>query len=109
MQKRSNISVIVPTYNEEQNVDLLVERLDRAFTKEDIVYEIIFIDDHSKDGTYEAATRLSAKYPVTIERKKGIKGKAHSLLQGFNRVNYELVAIIDADLQYPPEAIPGMM
>lgn len=103
------ISIIVPTLNEEGNVEALVHRIDGALNARGIIYELIFIDDHSKDRTVSLLQNLSQSYPLTVHLKRGSRGKAQSLLEGFQYARYPLIAIIDADLQYPPEAIPEMI
>jgi glycosyltransferase XagB len=107
--KHPAISVIVPAYNEAGNVKPLIERLHQTFTFHDITYEIIVIDDHSNDSTYSQVERLNKTYPIKLFSKRGKKGKAFSLLQGFANARYSLIAMIDADLQYPPENIPYMI
>lgn len=102
------ISVIIPTFNEEGNITELVHRLNSSLTKASINHELIVIDDHSFDGTWEILERLRKKYPLNIEQKIGQKGKAFSLLQGFQIAKFDTIAMIDADLQYPPEAITAM-
>lgn len=104
-----NISIIIPTYNEEKNIQPLVERLDKALKKNNIFYELIFIDDHSTDQTLRAILSLINKYPIKVYLKEGIQGKAYSLIEGIAKAQYDLVGMIDADLQYPPEAIPKML
>ncbi len=95
-----SVSVVIPTLNEAENVALLTERLARALAGK--TYELIFIDDHSDDGTLERLQQLQAHYPIIARTKQGKPGKAFSLLEGFGLARYEYVAIIDADLQYPP-------
>ncbi|HSW88593.1 MAG TPA: glycosyltransferase [Candidatus Saccharimonadales bacterium] len=102
------ISIIVPTWNEEGNVKLLVERIHTALLGKNIGYEMIFIDDHSTDKTVRILTSLSFQYPLRIYTKRGVKGKAQSLLEGFKKAKHDVICMIDADLQYPPEAIPDM-
>ncbi|MBM2818066.1 MAG: glycosyl transferase family 2 [Parcubacteria group bacterium] len=102
------ISILIPTLNEEGNISKLVERIGDSLRVGNIGYEIIFIDDHSTDGTINSIERISSLYPVSWHMKKGRKGKAHSLIEGFEYAKYDLLAMIDADLQYPPEAIPKM-
>ena len=58
------ISIIIPTYNERDNIIALVKRIDHALS--DYEYEIVFIDDNSSDGTTELAAALSPKYPVKV-------------------------------------------
>lgn len=103
------ISIIVPTYNESGNISDLVGRIHTALTARNIPYEIIFIDDHSTDATVSEIRSAIRSYPVRYYPKKGKKGKAWSLLEGFAKASYDTIAMIDADLQYPPEAIPPMM
>lgn len=104
------LSIVIPTLNERGNIDPLVERLSRALEESGVIWEAIFIDDHSTDGTYQMLERIAKKgFPITSFLKAGKRGKAHSLLEGFAKAKYEYIAILDADLQYPPEALPGMV
>jgi glycosyltransferase involved in cell wall biosynthesis len=103
--KRDSISIIVPTLNEAENLPLLFRRIDKALTKAAIPYEIIVVDDRSSDTTFEVASAAARSYNVTVVTKEGKRGKAFSLLQGFALAQYQIVCMIDADLQYPPEAI----
>jgi glycosyltransferase XagB len=109
MMKKNAISIIIPTWNEEENIRPLIERIHAALTVTRITYEILFVDDHSTDKTRNEINTLSRSYPITLYLKKGDKGKAHSLLQGFTKAKYDVICMIDADLQYPPEAIPEML
>jgi cellulose synthase/poly-beta-1,6-N-acetylglucosamine synthase-like glycosyltransferase len=103
----AGVSVVVPTLNEQDNVQQLVARLAAALKGQP--YEIIFIDDHSSDATYERIAALTGDYPIRVRLKEGTPGKAYSLVQGFKLARYDLLAMIDADLQYPPEALPEMI
>lgn len=109
MDNKLRLSVVVPTYNEELNVDSLVWQIHDALKSKGVIYEIIFIDDHSSDATVEKIKTLSKKFPVSVYLKEGEKGKAFSLRQGFDLAKYENFCMIDADLQYPPSAIPEML
>ncbi|MDQ3098511.1 MAG: glycosyltransferase [bacterium] len=109
--KKHAVSIIVPTWNEESNVVALIERIDAAMKKDSTVYEIVFVDDRSTDDTQKKIRSMLSQYPIrllvkpeTIER-----GKAQSLMLGFAESDYELLAMIDADLQYPPEALSNMI
>jgi cellulose synthase/poly-beta-1,6-N-acetylglucosamine synthase-like glycosyltransferase/glycosyltransferase involved in cell wall biosynthesis/O-antigen/teichoic acid export membrane protein len=103
------ISVIIPTLNEAGSVGMLTERLHQTFSAHKISYELIFIDDFSTDDTVDELSALAKTYPIKIQTKKGKRGKAQSLLQGFDLASSEILVMIDADLQYPPEAIPQML
>lgn len=109
----TQISIIIPTLNEAGNIAALVRRLARVFQERALTGELVFIDDHSTDGTRQKITALAAKYQDTFALqchvKQGQRGKAESLIEGFALAQYEVIVMIDADLQYPPEAIPGML
>lgn len=106
---RRGVSVVIPTLNEEGNIFSLTERIDRVFSSTQRQYEIIFIDDHSTDRTCEYINTAAKKYPIRLFSKEGKRGKAYSLLEGFQKVQYKYVAILDADLQYPPEVLQSMI
>lgn len=107
--KYNSISIIVPAYNEENNIKPLIERVHVALSKNKIKYEIIIVDDNSTDATRSIASELASTYPVILHVKKGKQGKAYSIHEGMQYVQYEAVAMIDADLQYPPEELPEMI
>ncbi len=102
------LSVVVPVKNEAKNVTPLVRRIHAALKKANIVYDIIFIDDHSSDDTVKILRELREKYPITTRTKRGKPGKAYSILEGSKLAKSEFVAMIDGDLQYPPELLPEM-
>jgi cellulose synthase/poly-beta-1,6-N-acetylglucosamine synthase-like glycosyltransferase len=105
------VSIVIPTLNESDNIEKLLLRLEAAMTKASISYEAIVIDDHSQDGTREIAINVAKanNLPVHVLSKQGQPGKAFSLIEGFAVAHYDILALIDGDLQYPPEAIPEMV
>lgn len=103
-----NISVVIHSYNEENNVNLIINRIDAALIKAGIQYEIIWVDDNSTDHTEYAVRSLTDLYPVKFFNKKGKKGKTSSLIEGFSYASGETIAVIDADMRFPPELIPEM-
>ncbi len=106
--KKTTISVVVPVYNELKSLKELIERLEKTLSTITSAYEIVFIDDHSTDGTYEFLNKQES-YKIAVYKKEGKKGKSFSLIEGFQKAKGEIVAMIDADLQYPPEALEGMI
>ncbi|NTW45461.1 MAG: glycosyltransferase [Candidatus Moranbacteria bacterium] len=104
------VSIVIPTLNEAENIPGLLRRVTLAFEDAPFRHELIFIDDRSTDGTADIV-REAAKEDPTIRcyEKVGRRGKAQSLLEGFAHASYDRIAYIDADLQYPPEAIPKMV
>ncbi|PIS15708.1 dolichol monophosphate mannose synthase, partial [Candidatus Roizmanbacteria bacterium CG09_land_8_20_14_0_10_41_9] len=103
------ISVVVPTLNEKSNLKPLIERIGGSLKIAGFDYEIIIVDDHSTDSSNLVIQSLTKKFPIRFYTKRGLKGKAQSLIEGFSYAKYPLIAMIDADLQYPPEAIPKMI
>jgi len=95
------ISVIVPTYNERDNIKSLIERIGKSLSHDN--YEILVIDDNSPDGTAGVAESMSEDYPVRIIRRPGKSGLASAVVEGIENSEGNIVGVIDADLQHPPE------
>jgi len=107
-----SVSIVVPALNEAANIPVLVKRLQAACQRSPLIasFEVIIVDDHSTDGTLEVCQRLAQRHTwLKVLQNQGQPGKAFSLLEGFRAARYELVGMIDADLQYPPEALPAMI
>ena len=104
------VSIVIPTLNEQDNIKPLVKRINAALSdKRRFEYEIIFIDDNSTDATPRVIAEMAETYPVQFFLKKGERGKAESLIEGFAKAQNPYIVMIDADLQYPPEHIPEMI
>ncbi|WP_297460684.1 glycosyltransferase [Thermococcus sp.] len=101
------VSVIVPTYNERDNLEELLERISRAMRDYD--YEIIVVDDDSPDRTWEFAQKLSEKYPLRVIRRTDEKGLSSAVIRGFKEASGDVFVVMDADLQHPPEKIPELV
>lgn len=101
------VSIIIPTYNERDNIEPLVERINSALSG--INYEIIIIDDDSRDGTAEIAENLSTGFPVRIIVRKDERGLASAVVEGFKQATGEILGVMDADLQHPPEVLPNLI
>ncbi len=95
------ISFVIPTYNESGNIAPLVERLSR--TLDSYQYEILFVDDNSKDGTADIANGLASRYPVKVLVRKEERGLATAVLHGIKHARGNIIGVMDADLQHPPE------
>lgn len=102
------LDIIIPVYNEADNVQPLAERINTALKKAKIKYHMYFVDDHSTDTTVSTLKRLAKKFPLTTLTKKGQRGKAFSILEAAQVATAPYLVMIDADLQYPPEVIPDM-
>ncbi len=109
MMEINGFSLVIPVLNEQSNIKTLIERLILAIPKATDNFEIIFIDDSSSDKTVEKIKYYSKNLPIKVFPKVGKIGKSYSLLEGFDRCSYNIIGMIDGDLQYPPEALPEMI
>ncbi len=101
------ISIIVPTYNEKDNVGLLLERVHKSMKNFD--YEIIIIDDNSPDGTSELVNKISKEYFVRLIVRRSEKGLASAIVEGFKNARGNIFVVMDADHQHPPEKITSLV
>lgn len=101
------LSVVVPAKDEEQNVELLYQKILSTIRKTRQTYEIIFVDDGSTDKTYERLTQITKKDKnVRVIRLRGNFGKSIALSAGFEKALGEIIITLDADLQDNPLEIP---
>ena len=104
------ISVVVPVHDEERSVALLYEELEAALEPGGELWEVVFVDDGSTDGTFAALTRLHARTPNTrVVRLRRNFGKSTALAAGFARAEGETIVTIDGDLQDDPAEIPQLL
>jgi polyisoprenyl-phosphate glycosyltransferase len=108
--KIKKISVILPTLNEFNNIQLIYDELLLELTKLDLLFEIIFIDDNSSDGTIDKIKSLSlsdenVKYLIMSKRF----GDQKCLMAGIDFCTGDAAIIMDSDLQHPPKYIPEMI
>ena len=109
MDKSLDISVVVPLYNERESLAELVAWIDRVARENDLSYEVIMVDDGSRDGSWQEIERLSALYPaIRAIRFARNYGKSAALYCGFDAAVGEVVFTMDADLQDSPDEIPEM-
>ncbi len=101
------VSIIVPTYNERENLNELFERVSKSLEGYD--YEIVIVDDDSPDRTWERAEEFSGRYPVKVIRRTREKGLSSAVIRGFKEASGDVLVVMDADLQHPPEKIPELL
>ena len=102
------VSIITPTYNEAENLPILVERLHEALGL--VPHEIIVADDDSPDRTWEVGERLAADDPtVKVMRRFHDPGLSASVLDGMSMARGDLLVVIDADLQHDTSVLPEMV
>jgi glycosyltransferase involved in cell wall biosynthesis len=102
----SMISVVVPTYQERENIERLVERSAAALSVSGEEFELIIVDDNSPDGTAQEVQRLQADRPwlKLIVRKNG-RDLSTAVLAGWRAAQGEILGCMDGDLQHPPEEL----
>jgi len=103
-------SIIVPVYEEEENIPILHERVTKAMEMADVSYEVVYVDDGSRDGSYAALLEVSNNDPrVTVVQFRRNFGQTAALAAGIDNSNGEIVVFMDADLQNDPEDIPRLL
>jgi len=110
MEKINLISIVVPVYNEYENLSFLNERLVKVLTAINIPYEIVYVDDGSSDDTYLRITELHK----ANNKIRGIIlsrnfGHQIALTAGMENVTGDIIVTLDGDLQHPPEVIPDLI
>ena len=109
MDRRLDISVVVPLYNEVESLAELAAWIDRVTSDNHLTYEIIMVDDGSSDGSWDEVERLKGEYPAIRGIRFGRNyGKSAALYCGFEAAEGEVVFTMDADLQDSPDEIPEM-
>jgi dolichol-phosphate mannosyltransferase len=104
-----DLAIILPTLNERGNLAPLVERIDRAIGSA-AVWEVIIVDDDSKDGTADEARALAlTDARVRVIQRIGRRGLASAAIEGFCATAAPFVAVMDADHQHDPALLPGML
>jgi dolichol-phosphate mannosyltransferase len=102
------VSVVVPTFNERDNVTTLYRRLEAAF--KDVPWEVVFVDDNSPDGTWQVVRELSrADNRVRCIRRIGRRGLSGACIEGILAASAPYAAVIDADLQHDETQLPKML
>lgn len=104
------LSVVIPAYNEEENVPILYEKLKKVLDSLGEDYEIIFVDDGSTDGTYQRLKQLAEKDSrLKVIRFKRNYGQTAAMSAGFEHAKGDVIITLDADLQNDPEDIPILL
>ncbi|HWP24694.1 MAG TPA: glycosyltransferase [Candidatus Binatia bacterium] len=99
------LSVVIPTLNERENILELIRQLTTLLDRElGDSYELIVVDDDSPDRTWEWALEIAAIFPrLRVVRRQGERGLSSAVIRGWQVARGEILAVIDADLQHPPE------
>ncbi len=107
---RPSVSAVVPVYNSGETLRPLVSRLTTVLGSAGAAYEIILVDDGSRDNSPEVARGLQSEYAaVRSLRLLRNYGQHNAILCGLRHARYSVVVTLDDDLQHPPEAIPALL
>ena len=110
MRTKEKLSMVLPAYNESGNIEMAARQLEALCCREELDYELIFVNDGSKDTTWEEICEVSKNNPHI----KGICfsrnfGKEAAVTAGLECASGDGVVVMDCDLQHPPDVIPSMI
>jgi len=109
--KKDKYSVILPTFNERQNLPIITWLLNRTFTESGMDWELIIVDDGSPDGTQDVAKQLVKVYSprVVLQTRSGKLGLGTAYVHGLQFAKGNFIIIMDADFSHHPKFIPQMV
>jgi dolichol-phosphate mannosyltransferase len=105
-------SIILPTYNERENLPIIFYLLDKTLTAAKLDYEVVVVEDSSPDGTLEVAESLQKSYGekrLQILSRKGKLGLGSAYKDGLKKARGDRIILMDADLSHHPKFIPQMV
>ncbi|KAK4247936.1 hypothetical protein VTI28DRAFT_4841 [Corynascus sepedonium] len=104
-------SVILPTFNERQNLPIITWLLNRTFTEQNLDWELVIVDDGSPDGTQDVARQLERAYAphVQLQTRSGKLGLGTAYVHGLQFARGTHIIIMDADFSHHPKFIPRMI
>lgn len=106
----ATLSVVVPTYQEHDNLRALSEQLAEVFAEHKLDAEIIIVDDNSQDGTEELVAELVQEgHPIQLIVRREERGLSSAVIRGFREAKGEFLLCMDADLSHPPQAVPDIL
>ncbi|WP_353267960.1 polyprenol monophosphomannose synthase [Gemmatimonas sp.] len=103
------LSLVIPTYNEKDNIPLLLAELaDTLVRYPDVDVEFIIVDDNSPDGSGRVADSLTAQYPLQVIHRAGKLGLGGAVMAGFQKSSRAYLGVMDADLSHDPSVLGAM-
>jgi len=108
--KNPDISIVVPVYNEAENIRPLYDAVEAAMAETGYTWELVFIDDGSRDGTYKALEEVHSQgESISIVRLRRNFGQTAAIAAGLDHARGEIIVTLDGDLQNDPRDIPLMI
>ena len=105
-QRAANLAIVVPTLREAENIRTVLHRIRQTLDPLGFAYEILIVDDDSCDGIEPIVQEISAEDPrIRLFVRKGERGLGGAVLHGWRHTNADVLGVIDADLQHPPELL----
>ena len=104
------LSLVIPTFNEADNIGALLRRLHEVLTGAGVTHELIVVDDDSPDRTWEVAAALADEVPtLRVLRRTGESGLATAVVCGWAHARSRVLGVIDGDGQHPPEVVLDLL
>ena len=105
---KPELSVVVPTYNEAKNIEILILRVFDSLKKSRISGELLIIDDNSPDGTAALAAKMKLDHSVRVYIRARREGPGPAIMDGIRLAAAPVICVMDGDLSHPPEVLPEM-
>lgn len=103
------LALVIPTFHEKENVLVLLDCVKRVLDSAEIRHEILVIDDDSRDGIVEAVAAVYRSDPrVRVVVRQEERGLSGAILHGWERTDAEILGVMDADMQHPPDLLPEL-
>jgi dolichol-phosphate mannosyltransferase len=102
------LTIVVPTYNERDRIEQLVEAVFAAAAAHDLSLAMVIVDDNSPDGTGAVADTLATRYPLRVIHRAGKLGLGTAVMDGFHVATTPVVGVMDADFSHPPALVPEL-
>jgi dolichol-phosphate mannosyltransferase len=104
--RRIEVSLVIPTYNERENIGSLLQQAYAVLKETGCSFEVIVVDDDSPDGTWQVVQEMQSAYAnLRVLRRLHERGLARAVLRGWQEAQGEILAVMDGDLQHPPETL----
>lgn len=105
--KKYDITIIIPTFNEAENIENITGTVSGILEESGINGEILVVDDNSADGTIDIVKRMQEDIPgLGLVVRENDHGLSQSVVEGFEKAQADIIQVIDADFSHPPELIP---